>query len=189
MHKNSYSSVSSAKELIVSPNLNTVDFKKSTNRKIRNSYRKSLTQRDEWNTNPRLFTMLSEIYYDRIVTEEMQQKVINKINSAGNNLIKSKSYKELVNGTADIISLDELAEVKFDNFTTTIRCDALYKAGGKIIVVDWKTGNASESDLEQVLLYVYFVINLWGYRQRRLKLDWNIFLTGIAPFIILPRLI
>lgn len=152
---------SSAKEIILNPNLNIVDFKKSTNRKIKDNYKKSLTQKDEWSENPRLFTMLSEIYYSNEVTLEMQQKVINKIDNCGNNLIKSRSYQELVNN-ADIISLDDLAEVGFDTFKTSIRCDALYREGGRIIVVDWKTGNASEGDLEQVLLYVYFVSKLYN---------------------------
>jgi hypothetical protein len=110
---------SSIKEIILNQDLGIIDFKRSTNRKIKEIYRKSLSQKDQWIENPRLFSMLHEIYYDNEIALEMQQKVIDKIDNCGNNLKKSKSYAELIDCDR-IITLDDLAEVRFDGFRTYV---------------------------------------------------------------------
>jgi hypothetical protein len=48
----------------------------------------------------------------------------------------------------------------FDAYTY-VKCDAVYEKNGRLTIVDWKTGNGSESDLEQVLLYVFLVSRLY----------------------------
>ncbi len=151
----------SIKEIILNPDLGIIDFKRSINRKIKDMYRKSLSQKDQWIENPRLFTMIHEIYYDSEISLEVQQKVIDKIDNCSNNLKKSKSYAELIDNDS-ILSIDDLAEVQFDGFKTFVKVDALYEKEGRLVIIDWKTGNPSESDLEQELLYAYFVSKLYN---------------------------
>ena len=148
--------------LIVNPNLARIDFKRRTNQKIRESYRNSMARKDEWIQDPKLFLMIQEIYYCGEVTLETQLKIIDKIDACGEHLGSCRSLNEIRHG-ADIVTVDELKDFTYNGCKTYVKVDALYQSRdtGHFIVVDWKTGKGSEIEVEQLLLYVFFMHKMY----------------------------
>jgi len=154
---------SSITDLIINPNLTKADFKRLTNKKIRESYRNSLTMKDEWIQDPKIFKMVQDVYYFGKVKLETQQKTIEKIEACGANLSRCISLAE-IKADSVIVTIDELKEFTFDGFKTYVKVDALYqnRDTGKYVVVDWKTGNGNSLEVEQLLLYVYFTHKMYN---------------------------
>lgn len=142
---------------IINPNSTNYDFKKLVNKIIRESHRNSLTKRDEWFKNPNLFNMMQEVYYYGEIEPQVRQKVIEKIDACVAHVESCKSLLEIAREDTNIASIDELQEFAFDNYKTYIKIDALYQTGGEYKVVDWKTSKGNDLEVEQLLLYVFFV--------------------------------
>jgi hypothetical protein len=101
--------------------------------------------------------MLYEIYYYGQIDMKTQQAVIDKIECCSTNLPNCKSLSEILNDSK-ILTIDELKECSINGHKVFVKIDALYqKANGDYIVVDWKTGKGSAEEVEQILLYVFYV--------------------------------
>lgn len=149
--------------LIVNPELSWSDFKRSVNKKIQNSYRNSISRRVEWMDDPKLFTMMQEVYYFGEVKLETQASVINKIDACGKNLRNCKSLSD-IRANSIIYTIDDLKEFDFNGIRTYIKVDALYQQpiSNEFVVVDWKIGKGCSMELEQLLLYVFFIQKIYG---------------------------
>ena len=152
----------SVAQLIVNPEFAKKDFKRLVNKTIRESYRNSLSKRKEWLEDTKLFTMMQEVYYNGEVEPDTQKKIIEKIKSCIEHLDSCETMKE-IKESGDIITLDELKEFTYNNCKTYVKIDALYqnKNNDEIVVVDWKTGKGGEVEVEQLLLYVFFVHKMY----------------------------
>jgi CRISPR/Cas system-associated exonuclease Cas4 (RecB family) len=153
---------SSITDLIVNSNLTNKDFKRLTNTKIRECYSNSLTKKEEWIRDPKIFQMIQEVYFFGKVDILTQQKVIEKIEACAGNLIKCKSLAEIKSDSV-ILTIDELKDFVISGCKAFVKIDALYQKRdtGEFIVVDWKSGKGSEIEVEQLLLYVYFVHKMY----------------------------
>ena len=74
-----------------------------------------------------------------------------------------KSLAEIKSESSTIITIDELKEFDFNGVKSYVKIDALYQNENtqQFIVVDWKSGKGNEIEVEQLLLYVYFVHKMY----------------------------
>ncbi|MBD7913025.1 PD-(D/E)XK nuclease family protein [Clostridium cibarium] len=114
----------------------------------------------DWDEYPK-GEMLQEYYYGEKLKEKDVEEIKKRIESCTKGLIVSKSYNEIKNTAKEILEVDE---EKFDFiFVSGIKVyaliDVLYiDEKGNYVIVDWKTGQFSEHDKEQLMVYVLYVM-------------------------------
>ena len=76
-----------------------------------------------------------------------------------------KSETVIIENDEDIFS-----SINYDSLKVYSKIDLLYKDyDGYYVIVDWKTGKASDSDKEQLLVYAWYVMEEYGVHYSRIK--------------------
>ena len=139
------------------------DYLKQYMRKLLNlGVKESLEKfRDgSWDEYPR-GEMLQEYYYGEKLEDKNVEEIKVRINDCIDNFVKSKTYKEILLDTSEILEVDEgkFDYILFEDAKVFALIDALYvDSNGNYIISDWKTGKFSEYDRDQLLVYVLYVM-------------------------------
>lgn len=106
--------------------------------------------------------LLTEYYYENQISATEGKNVLTTIDMCLENILKTKSIKELLNTDVSIIenSEDSFNSFLIDGTKTYAKLDLLYKdrVSEKYIIVDWKTGKENNDDRNQLLLYALYAM-------------------------------
>lgn len=147
---------------------------------LNTAYRDS-KNKSSWIFSPKKQTMLHEMYYYSSLPPSRVEEIKRRIDSCVKNFLNSKSFKEIINGrNIKIIELDEnlnymtLAENKVFAII-----DLLFVSDeDKWVVVDWKTGQESDSIEDQLLIYALYVNKMYNIPFEKIELRIEYLLSG-----------
>ncbi|ASF41112.1 hypothetical protein CEH05_18875 [Halobacillus halophilus] len=115
-----------------------------------------------WMNRPKHFTMLHEIYYSQSnkLPEAKVKKITNRLQATVKNFYSSRSFQDVLNKKhMRFIESEDFRFMKATGVKIFIVMDLVYKDLQKDqwIIVDWKTGKASDEDRNQLALYALYL--------------------------------
>ncbi|WP_163527612.1 PD-(D/E)XK nuclease family protein [Halobacillus ihumii] len=115
-----------------------------------------------WQTRPKHYTMLHEIYYSQTNTlpESKTKKITDRLHTTVKNFFASQSFADVLNKeNMRFIESEKFRYMKVDGIKIFVVMDLVYKdlQQGKWVIVDWKTGKSSEEDRNQLALYALYL--------------------------------
>ncbi|SFF82599.1 CRISPR/Cas system-associated exonuclease Cas4, RecB family [Halobacillus alkaliphilus] len=115
-----------------------------------------------WMNRPKHYTMLHEIYYSQSnkLPEAKVKKITDRLHTTVKNFYSSRSFKDVLNKKhMRFIEAEDFRFMKANGVKIFIVMDLVYKDLQKDqwIIVDWKTGKASDEDRNQLALYALYL--------------------------------
>ena len=121
---------------------------------------------DNFEKSPSKNIMLQEYYFNNPIEKEPLEFIKEKIITCIDNFFCCQTYEELLNNrNIEIIEVDEndfSNPMKLDCTTLFFKVDLLYKKNDMYYVVDWKTGRSANTDKEQLMVYVYYIVQKYN---------------------------
>lgn len=123
----------------------------------------SRSNRQAFIAKPKHNPMLHEFYYDQGPSQELIQKIAERIDRVSDNLPNSCTLEELQQTDVAIKQYEEFDTFPIGDTPVYAVPDLVYaKPNGSWIIVDWKTGDSSEENITQVKLYSLYVVEKFG---------------------------
>ncbi len=147
-----------------------------------NSAWKESQQPDLWEQNPNRYLILHSFYYGDGLSRDVVDKIKNKLYAAVPNILKSKTFKEILSCGGDSIKLHESMDT-FSLFDVDIYAvpDLVYKnSSGKWVVADWKTGKEHDSHPSQIHVYCLYLADKYGVAAEEMTGRVEYLLTGVT---------
>ena len=104
-----------------------------------------------------------------------------------NSFYVSKTFEDILKPETVIIENDEdiFSSINYESLKVYSKIDLLYKDyDGYYVIVDWKTGKASDNDKEQLLVYAWYVMERYSVHYSRIKGRIEYLLDGHAEEVI-----
>lgn len=171
--------------------MNATRFNEVTLNKLRNIIRESIQKYNtkEWDEYPKGI-MLQEYYYGDKISKQIGNELKERLSQCINSFYVSKSFEDILKSETVIIENDEdiFSSINYDSLKVYSKIDLLYKDyDGYYVIVDWKTGKASDSDKEQLLVYAWYVMEQYGVHYSRIKGRIEYLLDGHAEEVIFKQ--
>lgn len=133
---------------------------KITRDELRQAVRES-RDKDAFYRTPKYRSMLHEYYYGEGITEEMGEKIIERMEACLKNLLECELLKELPNvDTSCIKAVDKLDSINLNGINVYCAPDLVLLNPRVCQIVDWKTGKDLEENEEdeawQVKVYAKY---------------------------------
>ncbi|MCA1012741.1 PD-(D/E)XK nuclease family protein [Halobacillus halophilus] len=115
-----------------------------------------------WMNRPKHYTMLHEIYYSQSnkLPEAKVKKITERLQTTVKNFYSSRSFQDVLNKKhMRFIESEDFRFMKANGVKIFIVMDLVYKDLQKDqwVIVDWKTGKASDEDRNQLALYALYL--------------------------------
>lgn len=105
--------------------------------------------------------MLSEIYYDNELPKELIEEFQVKIPETAKNLLSSKTFLDLFQrrNQIELIVAEKFRCLEIGKIKIWVVMDLVFRdlENGKYVIVDFKTGKPSSDDAFQLILYSWFL--------------------------------
>lgn len=168
--------------------MNSTRFNEITLNKLRNIIRESMHKykTKEWDEYPKGI-MLQEYYYGDKISKQIGNELKERLNQCVNSFYVSKTFEDILKPETVIIENDEdiFSSINYESLKVYSKIDLLYKDyDGYYVIVDWKTGKASDNDKEQLLVYAWYVMERYSVHYSRIKGRIEYLLDGHAEEVI-----
>ncbi|NLJ73750.1 MAG: PD-(D/E)XK nuclease family protein [Firmicutes bacterium] len=137
---------------------------------LRVVWRSSRDQRELFLSRPNRVPMLHEFYYGRGPSEEVVNLINTRASQCAHALAHSVSLQELGAEGTTFVGSEQFDT--FELYGTAVYAvpDLLYYLGDEEwVIVDWKTGEQSKDDQDQVSLYALYVMAKYGVSVEKIK--------------------
>lgn len=142
---------------IINPDI----FKQRLYRALALKYRESKYCFEQWKSYPKMYAMISEIYYNSDLTREQADRLSEKIETCCKNIFRSDSFQEIIrDNDAKIKEIEDLQHFTFQDLKVYVKLDTLFQSRikNKWIILDWKTFSKPKvEDEEQLLFYMFYL--------------------------------
>ena len=123
-------------------------------RKMRSVWQWSVGGRDQFFLRPKQVPMLHEFYYGKGPGQELLDRINDRITRCAQGLAGSVTLKELADSTSELLACEQFDTFVLHHTQVYAVPDVMYRtSGGRLVIVDWKTGRQEDHNLEQVALY------------------------------------
>jgi CRISPR/Cas system-associated exonuclease Cas4 (RecB family) len=120
-----------------------------------------LTNYAAWEAKPSKHAMYFDMYYEGKLNADDVARYQERLPVIFTNFLQSDTIQELrqKGKQLEIQQAEQFRYIYIDDVKVFVVMDLLYKdlQSGKWIIVDWKTGKASDSDRQQLALYAYYL--------------------------------
>lgn len=116
--------------------------------------------------------MLQEYYYNGKLNSKDILEIKRRIEDCSKNFLLCKTYKDLLRDDCKLLEADEgkFEYIFIHGIKVFTLIDSLYiDKDGYYVIVDWKTGQPSEYDKEQLLIYSIYVMERYGVSLDKIK--------------------
>jgi predicted RecB family nuclease len=139
------------------------EIEEEIRRHLRRVWKSSQENREQFLIRPRRVDMLREFYYGTGVSDDVVERINQRIVQTAEALAECPVWAELSRKDAQVVACEQFDTVEIAGTPVYAVPDLIYKtAGGQWVIVDWKTGEEAEENRDQVALYVLFVREKYG---------------------------
>lgn len=132
-------------------------------RQLRRVWKSSRDEGDVFLRRPNRVDMLHEFYYGLGISEEVIAKINERATTTAKNLVATDIWSELLTDGTRLVSYEQFDTFPLGGTPVYAVPDLLYvDAKGQWTIVDWKTGEDTEENREQVALYALYVLRKHG---------------------------
>jgi len=137
------------------------DVKAETRRRLSEGWQGSLRQL--WRAHPEeLYPNLFEHYYSIQVGAAVTDRLKNKAFLSIGNFVDSDIFKQIAAAPADRwLPIDKFASFRMDGLLMYVKFDFALKDGKQLTVYDWKTGNPTPDEVQQLTCYAMYASSKW----------------------------
>lgn len=126
-------------------------------RQLRRVWISSRDQKDLFLKRPNRVEMLHEFYYGQGPSAAVVAQINSRVQETAGALVNSQLWPELRDGGAEIIACEQFDTFQIGNTPVYAVPDLLFRdLQNRWVIVDWKTGQASGDDREQIALYALY---------------------------------
>lgn len=112
---------------------------------------------DLWRQKPNKFYMMQEIYYDGRLNPELVHDYKERLEAVFENFLQSETFQQITaqTGSLRIGEPEQFRSMKIEDIQVFVVMDFHFydEMNDKWIIIDWKTGGASEDDRQQLAFY------------------------------------
>ncbi|MGL5330326.1 MAG: PD-(D/E)XK nuclease family protein [Peptostreptococcaceae bacterium] len=135
-----------------------------------------------YRAQPSKHKMLEEYFFGAKISKEEYEALVDKINTIFDNFLESQTYIEVTSDPEiKILEIDQdvfETDLEQDGRKLYFKTDLVYIKHGIYYVIDWKTGNATDEDKEQLLIYIHYVHIKYNVPLDKIKGKIEYLLTG-----------
>ncbi|ALS77004.1 hypothetical protein AUC31_06845 [Planococcus rifietoensis] len=142
----------------------TVPNEDSLNKIIKNQlnqgFWESMNSKLLWEMKPKHYTMFHEIYYEGKLMSEKIEEIKYRLNVCMKHFLASHTFQEIQSrNKTEVFEFEQFRSMKWNGIKVFIVMDMVYRdlENNKWIIVDWKTGKASDEDRGQLALYAKYL--------------------------------
>lgn len=120
----------------------------------------SMNSRELWTMKPKHYTMFHEIYYEGKLMAEKIEEIKYRLNVSMKNFLASQTFQDIQQkDKTKVFEFEQFRTMNWNGTKVFIVMDMVYRdfANNKWIIVDWKTGKASDEDRNQLALYALYL--------------------------------
>lgn len=121
----------------------------------------STRHRELWAQKPNKYYMMQEIYYNGKLDSLVVADYKERMQTIFENFIGSETFQHITasKGALRIGEPEQFRTMKIDDIQVFVVMDFHYfdEDANKWVIIDWKTGGASDDDRQQLALYAYYV--------------------------------
>lgn len=132
---------------------------------LRDAYKQSLGQKNRFLEQPKKVTMLSEIYYGGMPSDQTVEKTKKKIKNSAVNFLRSKTLREIRKYQNYTIQ-SKIDPFTYKDIVIYAIPDVFYTTDNAFVITDWKSGNPAEDDQLQLMIYSLFAVHLLGIKKK-----------------------
>jgi len=122
--------------------------------KMRSVWQWSVSGRQQFIQRPNQVPMLHEFYYGQGPTQDVVDRINDRIGKCAHGLAASLTLAELAEGRGEVIACEQFDTFELYGTQVFAVPDLVYRSQlERYLIVDWKTGRQEEQNLEQVALY------------------------------------
>ncbi|WP_169732331.1 RecB family exonuclease [Cohnella thermotolerans] len=133
---------------------------------LNKAYQDSRYRQRLWVENPGDYKMLMEIYYDNDLPLDVIEEYQTKLPLVAKNLISSETVNDLFRrgDEIEVIAAERFRCIERNGIKIWVVMDLVFrdKLTGKYVIVDFKTGKSSANDVIQLVLYAWFIQQIFG---------------------------
>lgn len=145
------------------PLLGAAEIEERIRQQLRSVWRSSQNNRELFIRRPNRIPMLHEFYYGHGPSDELVEKINERISLCAQNLASSSVLQEIAEGGGEVLACEQFDTFILDETPVYAVPDLIYRrSSGELLIVDWKTGRQDEHNLEQVALYGFYAQEKFG---------------------------
>lgn len=147
-------------------------LQKAIAQEIKNYYKNSKQNIEQFALYPKKYPTLHEIYYHCDIQDDTKDKINNTVIQCSKNVFENETIMGLHDKNLEILEVDELKSFDFAGlFNCYLKIDLLCRdSNGNYYIFDWKTSGHYNSDhAGQLLLYTYYVAKVYGVSADRVE--------------------
>ena len=123
-----------------------------------------------WRENPKHNRNLFEHYYGVNVDKEKRASLRERLFVCLQNFCSLPLVERLLPlDPAGWLSVEQFDTFEVDRVPVYVKLDCAVRLDGRTLVIDWKTGRASDKDLDQVACYALYAMHKWGVKLEDLR--------------------
>jgi CRISPR/Cas system-associated exonuclease Cas4 (RecB family) len=121
----------------------------------------------QWLLNPKAVNFMED-YYGKGISEDKEQDIINKTQTAVSNFLKSSTYQNLSNPRVKVkwLAVDNdrsFSSFDLDGIKVFAEPDLAIQIGDKCYLFDWKTGKQSQDHDQQLIAYALYACSEFSF--------------------------
>ncbi|WP_107926957.1 PD-(D/E)XK nuclease family protein [Lysinibacillus parviboronicapiens] len=137
---------------------------------------------DLWRQKPNKFYMMQEIYYDGRLNPELVHDYKERLEAVFENFLQSETFQQITaqTGSLRIGEPEQFRSMKIEDIQVFVVMDFHFydEMNDKWIIIDWKTGGASEDDRQQLAFYAYYIQQKYGVALEQIDVYNEYLVTG-----------
>ena len=139
---------------------NAEETREQARRALNNGWRQSVS--GEWRRDPKRALNLFEHYYATPLTADDRAHLREHVFACIDRFFASEAYAMLcAAGAGQWMALEDLQSFTVQGAPVWVKLDAAIRDNGRVVIIDWKTGDARESDAEQLGVYALYALSAW----------------------------
>jgi hypothetical protein len=128
---------------------------------LNQEWRQSLDQR--WRENPKHNRNLFEHYYAIGISDERRTELRDRLFTCLDHFCALPLLDRLVAAEPDAwLAVEQLDTFLVDRVPVYTKIDCAARLGGQTLIIDWKSGRASDRDVQQVACYGLYAMQKWN---------------------------
>lgn len=133
---------------------------------LNEAFKDAVYRQHNWLERPAQYTMLYDIYYEGRLKQEDVQMYSERIRPTWENFLQSETWQAILSRPDDFHfeQIEDFASFMLEHVRVWAVLDLLFydRRAQLWYIVDWKTGNPSDADRQQLVLYAYYVAQQYG---------------------------
>ncbi|RIW32673.1 hypothetical protein D3H55_12365, partial [Bacillus salacetis] len=144
----------------------------SVRKGLKDIVRSSITRMEDWKVNPRNNQILHEFYYENGLSNEVVERIEDKINVSIPSFFESETFEEVIlDGGTKFDIAERFRSFKISGIKVNLMVDLAYdsETGNVRKVIDWKTGSKSYDDQLQLTTYALYYNDLFRIPEEKIQ--------------------